>query len=443
MYINALKKLTIGLTCLVVAACGLFSEEKVRLDGERLSVLDGETFLTPDYRVGEVKIELPEAETNIAWAQNGGNALHYMGHPNSADVVSEAWSTNFGEGTSKRDFVIAAPIVKHKVAFTIDANATVRAFRIDDGAEIWERRLKPLNKSDKESALKGAGLAANEKKVYATTGFGSVFALDMINGKKIWRYNAELPIRIAPTVSSSYVFVQTIDNTLIALNAENGKELWKYKSTQEMTTLVGGASPAYDENHDVVVAAFSSGELRAIKASTGTPLWSVLMISRKRVNSLSSINTIKANPVIDGNVVYAAGNNNVLMAIDLRTGIPVWEREISSVNQPWLVGKYLYVLSNSADLFAIDKANGKIIWTTPIPLGNSVSEKSGVFVSGPVLTGYRLIVATSNGYAFAVSPFSGKILGFIDLDEGVSLPPIVAYDTVLFTTNDADLTAYR
>ena len=239
------------------------------------------------------------------------------------------------------------------------------------------------------------------------------------------------------------MFVQTIDNTLIALDAGSGRELWQYKSIQENTTLVGGASPAFDQNLDVLVAAFSNGELRAIKASTGTPLWSVLMVSRKRMNSLSSINTIKANPVIDNGVVYAAGNNHIMMAIDLRTGTPIWEREISSNNQPWVVGDVLYAVSNDADLLAIEKKSGRIIWSTKIPLGKDASELSGAFVSGPVLTGYRLIVTSSKGYAFAVSPFSGKILGFIDLDDEVNTAPVVADNTVLFVTNDADLVAYR
>lgn len=437
------KKIILSLLCFSSAACGMLSSDKIVLDGERIAVLDGDTILQPDFLQDQVTITLPQTQSNIAWAQNGGNAIHYIGHPNSADMITEVWSTNFGSGGSQRDFLIASPIVKHKVAFTIDADAVVRAFRMDNGQNIWESKLKPFNKNDSGITLKGAGLAANNKIIYATTGFGGVAALDMMSGKKLWIYNAGLPIRIAPTVSDKYVFIQTIDNTLTALNAQTGTELWKYRSTKEATTLVGGANPAFDEQNDVVVAAFSSGELRAIKASTGTPLWSVLLVSRKRVNSLASINTIKANPVIDDNVVYAVGNNNVLMAIDLRTGIPIWEREVSSVNQPWLVGNYLYVLSNEADLAAFDKKTGKIIWATRIPLGEDVSSKSGVFLSGPVLTGYRLIVTSSNGKAFAVSPFSGKILGYIELNDGIVVSPVVAYDTVLFTTNDARLIAYK
>ncbi len=440
---TTLKTLTIGLCCLSAAGCGMFSDDHLVIEGDRISVLEGESILQPDFEPGSVRISLPAPATNIAWEQNGGNALHVMEHPESADVIQEIWSSSFGEGSSRRDFLIASPIIKHKVAFAIDADAVVSAYRMDNGERIWESRLKPLNKSDMSSSLKGAGLAANGKKVFATTGFGAVFALDMITGKKLWRYDCEMPIRIAPTVSDKYVFVQTIDNSLIALDANNGNKLWEYRSVQEVTTLIGGASPAYDENLDTVIAAFSNGELRAIKASTGTPLWSVLMVSRKRLNSLSSINAIKANPVIDDGVVYAVGNNYIMMAIDLRTGMPLWEREVSGTNQPWIAGKTIYVLTNNAELLAMEKSSGKIIWSTKIPLGKDMEDISGTYVTGPVLTGHRLIVATSKGYAFAVSPYSGKILGFIDLDDGVSLPPVVAYGTVLFTTNDAELIAYK
>lgn len=68
----------------------------------------------------------------------------------------------------------------------------------------------------------------------------------------------------------------------------------------------------------------------------------------------------------------------------------------------------MFVLSNNYDLFAIEKATGKIVWNTQIPLGKTKEDKIGVTASGPVLTSNRLLIATSNGYAFAVSPYTGK-----------------------------------
>lgn len=443
MYSSMLKRATLTAAVLVLASCGLFSKDKIQLDGERISVLDTEVKLRPDYREGEVRVMLPRPVRNASWTQNGGNSQHLMKHLETGNKLQGFWDSGFGAGNSHRDYLIAEPVIAYKVVFAIDAEAVVSAYRLDSGEKIWKQRLKPLVREDKSIAIKGAGIAEYDKKIYATTGFGGVFALDMMTGKKIWFFNAQTPVRIAPTVNGGKVFVQTIDNTLIALDASNGSELWRYKSAMEQTTLVGGASPAYDPEKDLLVAAFSNGELRAFKASTGSPLWSDWLVSRTRSNSLANINAVKANPVIDKEVVYAVGHNNVLVAIDIRTGARIWEREIGSTNQPWVAGKFMFVLSNDHDLLAIETKTGKIVWNTKIPLGTDSDDKSGVFVSGPVLADNRLLVATSNGYAFAVSPYTGKIMSFVTLDDGVEVSPIVADGIMVITTNDADLVAYK
>ena len=436
-------KITTAAACLLVASCGLFSEDKIKLDGERISVLDTDTKLRPDYRPGAFKVVLPRPHTNKSWSQSGGNSVHRMEHLQTGSQLQGFWESSFGTGNSGRDFLISEPIIAYKVAFAIDADATVSAYRLDSGERIWKQRLKPLVKEDKSTALKGVGLAEYKRKIYATTGFGGVFALDMTTGKKIWFYNAEMPIRIAPTVANDKVLIQTIDNTLIALNAVSGEEEWRYKSAMEQTTLVGGASPAYDPAQDLIVAAFSNGELRAFKGSTGSPLWSDWLAAHARTNSLANINAIKANPVIAGNMVFAAGHNDILVAIDVRTGTRIWERDIGSTNQPWVAGKMLFVLSTNNDLLAMEAETGKIVWSTKIPLGTSSDDKTGVFLSGPVLADNRLLVATSSGYAFAVSPYTGRIMSFVALDDGVEVSPVVADGITLLTTNDAELVAYK
>lgn len=435
-----IKILVCTAVVITLGACGMFGDEKIKLEGERVSVLGSSAKLQPDYPEGKVRIKLPEPQRNPRWTQEGGNAAHAMSHLDTNTKLKKFWEASFGEGSSKRDLLIAKPIIAHRVVFAIDADAKVTARRLDNGKEIWSKRLKPLNKDDKSSSMKGAGLAYFGKKIYATTGFGGVFALDMVTGREIWRFDAQTPIRIAPTADADKLFVQTIDNTLIALNSISGEEVWRYKTNEEITTLVGGASPAYSPYLDVVVAAFSNGELRAFKSSTGTPLWADSLISRKRNNSLANITTIKANPVIDGDRVYAIGNSEVLVAIDLRTGARVWEREVSGTNQPWIAGQFMYVLSDEFDLLALEKETGKIIWNTKIPL---VKETVGAFAMGPVLANNRLLVPTSDGHIFAISPYNGKVLGFINIDEDIEMAPIVAEGVVLFTTNDAEMLAYR
>ena len=168
-----------------------------------------------------------------------------------------------------------------------------------------------------------------------------------------------------------------------------------------------------------------------------------MLVSHKRTNSLAEITSIKAGPVIDGNKVFAVGYNSVLAAIDLRTGARIWEREMGSTGQPWISGDYLYVLTNDFDLLAINKQNGKIVWNTEIPKGDNRDAKNGAFGSGPILVDNRLLIATSNGYIFSVSPYTGEILSYVSTDEGIELSPIVAEGITVFATNDAEMIAYR
>lgn len=437
------KLVILGAALLGMSGCGLFGKEPLNIDGERINVIREDTSLAPDYAPGEIKLRLPRPYSNARWSQNGGNAQHLMGHLEADAKLKELWDSSFGSGTSKRDILIASPVISNQVVFTIDAEAVVSAFRLDNGKRIWKKRLKPTNKEEKSSSLKGAGIAVYNQKVYATTGFGDVFCLNMFDGKKLWKTSLEMPIRIAPTVAANRVIVQALDNTLAVLDAQDGKTLWKGQTDYEATTIVGGASPAYNTDMDVIIAAFSNGELRAFKASTGTPLWTDLLVSKKRTNSLAEITAIKANPVIDGDKVFAVGYNSVLAAIDLRTGSRIWEREMGSTNQPWVAGEYIFVLTNDFNLLALNKNNGKIIWNTAIPTGEDLDDKSGVFGNGPVLASNRLIVATSNGYIFAVSPYNGEIISYISASDDIALSPVVADGVAVFTTSDADITAYK
>ena len=54
------SKATTLFACLLLASCAMFSEDKLVLDGERISVLNTETRLHPDYPEGEYKVVCPD-----------------------------------------------------------------------------------------------------------------------------------------------------------------------------------------------------------------------------------------------------------------------------------------------------------------------------------------------------------------------------------------------
>lgn len=427
---------------MLVAACSLFGKDPLDIDGERISVIREDKNLQPDYAAGEMQVRIPRATSNTEWTQSGCNSSHNVGHIKAGGNLEEVWSVSFGKGSGKRNILITSPVSDGEKVYTLDAKGIMQAYRLDNGDKVWRRRLKHGNHENRETSIIGAGAAVYDGKVFATTGFGKVFALQSSDGSILWERDVKSPIRIAPTVNDELVIIQTIDNNIYALKTNDGSVLWKDKIEAENTTMIGGSSSAYSVENDLVVAAFNNGQVQAYKASTGTPLWSEWVISAGATDAIAEITAIKANPVIADGVAYILGYSGPLTAIDIRTGVKLWVKDIAGATQPWVAGKFLFVLTNDGDLAAIENKTGKVVWSTIIPYADN-DNKSGIFVSGPILTNDALLVASSNGKLFSVSPYNGRIMGIAEVEDGVESSPIMVNETLLLTSKDAEIVAYK
>jgi outer membrane protein assembly factor BamB len=70
-------------------------------------------------------------------------------------------------------------------------------------------------------------------------------------------------------------------------------------------------------------------------------------------------------------------------------------------------------------------------------------EEERLIWAGPALASDRLIVVGSDGRALSISPYTGAVLGQIELRDTASLPPVFANETMFVLDDDGDLTAYR
>src|SRR5690606_29173854 len=150
------------------------------------------------------------------------------------------------------------------------------------------------------------------------TGYDEILALNPETGAVIWRKDIPVPARAAPTVLDDRIFVTTLDNRLMALNAADGEVLWEYTGISESAGLVGAASPA--AGREIVVPAFSSGEVLALRVENGALAWSEnLSAFGALAGRLGSLSDIRGLPVIDKGLVIAVSFGGRLAAIDERT----------------------------------------------------------------------------------------------------------------------------
>ena len=436
--------LFVAIILVFLSACSTVEEwvkpkEAAPLEGKRVSILTHNRSLTADIELSKHKILLPAPTINNSWPQAGGYPNHAMHHIAINDVLKPVWSVDIGDGSDDEERLNAQPIVAGGMVFTMDARSKIQAFNEINGREIWSLKLEP---KDEEEGHIGGGLAFQNGRLFVTTGFAEVFAINAKTGTIIWRRNLIAPIRSAPTVRGGRVFIVTLNNQLFTLKAEDGETLWRHRGIPEVASVLGGASPAVDKG--VVIAAYTSGELIALKVENGRVLWQDILVTAGRTDGISSLAGIRGRPIIDRDRVFAISNAGLLVSIDLRTGRRVWDREVVGIESPWVAGNYLYLLTTQSEVVAISRTDGKVHWVRGLPRHEDPEDlEDPIIWSGPVLASDRLIVAGSNQEALAISPYTGRILGVVEMPDSVTIAPIAANGSVYFLADDAKLVAYR
>jgi outer membrane protein assembly factor BamB len=430
-------------TLLTLSGCswfdGMFDKKKdPPLPGERVSVLQVER-KPPVASGAAAPVQLPRPEVNADWPQAGGYPNHDMQHPALAEAPKKVWQVSIGDGSSDGQHIMSMPVVADGRIYAIDASGEVSCLDAATGKTIWSVDSKP---EDADAPVVSGGVSFAEGKLFVATGLAQVMALDPASGKQIWVQSQSAPIHSAPTVLDGRVFVVTVDNELVALSAADGHKLWSQTGITNPAGLMGGASPAAEAG--IVIAPYSSGEIYALRVETGRTAWEDNLTAVRRVDAVSALSDIRGRPVIDRGTVYAASHSGRLVAIDMKTGERLWDREIASEQQPWIAGDFLYVLTTEAELYCLSRADGLVRWSTPLQrFGDPENKKDPIRWAGPVLSGDRLVVASSEGQAVSISPYSGEILGKMDLGAKTLLPPVVANQTLYFLTDDGNLIAYR
>ncbi len=425
-----------------LAGCDDFLDEtkdSPKLPGKRISVLSHETALKPEAsKTKSAPIQLPPPDPNETWDQAGGSSNHAMHHLEINDSLEQAWSTNVGEGSSNRSKLLAQPIVAAGHVFTVDSANQVTALSVKSGRKVWQRDLLPEDVRPSSSG----GIAYEDGRLFVTTNFAQVIALDAKTGKVLWQEHVSAPVRGAPTVRAGRVVVVTVDDHTYCMASDDGQVLWTHQGTIEAASMLAGNSPAIDGN--VVVVPYASGELFALRIENGSVLWQDSVANVSRNQGVATLTDITGRPIIDRGRVFVMGHADVLVAIDIRTGKRLWDRDIGGIQSPWVAGDYLFLITNNNELVAVDAKTGDLAWVTQLQTWEDTEKKKGRVVwTGPILASNRLIIASNTGFLASVSPYTGAILGQMEIGDGISVPPVVANHSLYFYTDEADVLAYR
>ena len=286
-----------------------------------------------------------------------------------------------------------------------------------------------------------------------------VRALDLASGRQLWRAEYEAPYTVnpaaaahgpgpkaTPAIAGGRVFTFGIGGVLSAFDLATGRLLWRTPAPPSLPEYGTGSSPLVDGNAVIAhTGGFDNGAITSFDVVTGAPKWrwngdgpgygspiiatiggvrQLITLTQKLVVGVNpangtllwqipfttSFNQNAVTPIVQGDLVVFSGLNKGTTAVRVRRNgsqwavDPVWTNDQVPMfmSSPFVNGKTLFGLShrNRGQLFALDLATGKTLWSTPGRDGENASlvgNRSWLLVS---TTNGELLVASSSSQQF-------------------------------------------
>lgn len=430
---------------MVLAACDRGDQP---LPGERIPVRASLEYEAALASTKSRPISLPAPVANAEWTHQNGLPQGRFSHVAFSTQPQLRWSVNIGAGDKKRSRILTSPIYAGGLVFVMDSagqlSAVTRAGQI-----AWTRSV--VRDGQRADAGPGGGLAVEGGVLFLTSGFGEVMAMTPSTGQTLWRKQFDGPFQSGPVVRGGRLFAVSRDDVAYALQASNGEEIWRVEGGGG-TGLMGGSVPAVDGS--LVVLPFTSGELLAVDAATGTWNWGTAISGGRNDLSRKGISDISGDPIIVGSSVYASSQSGRTVRMDRNTGGRLWTISEGAYGPVWSAGGSLFLLSDIGTLVRADTDNGDVVWATQLPeyydkkgwfggiFGSDVPQQAvGHF--GPVLAGGRLWVASGDGLLRSFSPIDGSALSQLAIPGGAAAAPAVAGGMMFIVSRTGQLHAFQ
>ncbi|WP_254899186.1 PQQ-like beta-propeller repeat protein [Thalassococcus arenae] len=426
-----------------LAAC---ADRDPVLVGDRLGVRDvlesqGGADVIPENQ--SRAIALAAQQSNASWPQSAVSPAYRTDHAALGLPLQPLWSLSIGAGDSRRQRLNTDPVVADGRIYTMDAESQVRAVSTA-GALLWSYDLIPLRDGVEQG--QGGGLAFADGRLFVSSGFGTLTALDAASGQEIWTQRLGNTATGKPTVAGDLVYVVGGDSTGWAIEAGNGRIRWQIEGQGDSNNVAGGPAPAVDD--DLVIFSFGEAFVQAAFRKGGLGRWGADILGRRTGVTVAGIDDITGDPLIDGSTVYVGNHSGRVVALSTGDGERLWTAKHGALGPVWPAGDSVFFVSDRNQLIRLDAATGEQIWAVDLPgykpERRPQRRRDTAFAHhGPILAGGRLIVASSDGLLRYFDPTDGALAGQTPIDGGATTRPVVAGGTLYVVSKKGVLHAYR
>ena len=338
--------------------------------------------------------------------------------------TSRVWNV----GTKGGDDVLRLglrPAFADQRVYVAGHGGDIQALELGNGRSLW--------RASTELELAG-GPAVGDGIVVAGTTAGEVVAVDAATGAERWRATVGGEVLVAPAISAGLVVVRTVDGRLRGLRVIDGTEAWSQEQPVPKLTLRGNGAPVV--TGDMVLAGFDNGKVMAVAIATGDLLWTATIAPSRGRTEIERLADIDSAIEVVGQDVYVVGYQGRVAMLALGTGQIWWSRELSSHRGLAIDAEHLYVTTADSAVVALRRRDGTEEWRQDQLLRRSVT--------APARQGDALVVGDFDGYLHWLDAATGQVLGRASTGAGrISNAPVAAGELLLLQTDSGAVQAFR
>ncbi len=326
------------------------------------------------------------------------------------------WQGEVDDGTQEQALQLVPAAADGRV-YAAARSGLVRAFDATSGKIVW---------SVETDALLAGGPGVGDGLVLLGTSTAEVIALNGENGEQRWRTKVSSEVLSVPATAEGLVVVHCSDGQVFALDSADGKIKWTYQRNLPLLTLHGVGSPVI--SNGAAIVGFAGGKLVSLDLTDGSPRWeSTITLPRGRTE-LERMADLDSRPVVRDGVIYVAVFQGDVAAVAEENGHVLWRRPLSShvgLAADW---RYLYVVDDDDNIWALDPTNGAALWKQ-----KKLNHRT---LSPPTVVDDTLIVGDFEGYLHWLTTEEGRLIGRIRIGSGPIHQAVQPADGVLYVYND-------
>ncbi len=342
---------------------------------------------------------------------------------NETVVLDKRWSRSVGNGQGDGLYRLN-PLLADGVIYAVSEEGELAAFDADSGKLRWESEL--------EIPISG-GVGKYRDSLLLGGADGLVMRLSTEDGSEIWRRPVTGEVLAAPQSNGEVVVAQAYDGKLMAFDYETGEKLWTFSNDVPVLTLRGTSTPII--YNDFVIAGFADGKVIAVSLDSGSVVWEARVAIAQGRSEIERIVDIDGTMAVQGAELYVASYQGRIVALEMRAGRKLWQRNVSSVSGVSVGFGNVYVADEDGTVSAFLRNGQSIRWQN-IELGYRE-------LSRPTPIGSYVAVVDFEGYLHLLSQVDGVIVGRDRPDSDGARADMIAKGNILYVYgNSGELIAY-